>query len=81
MWFYDSWAIMCMIPCGFVPAFHRADPEQSLSRCLISLSLSPPSPSLSGFWNKPSLHQNGLNKHRAPQSCTKREPVQVGQRD
>lgn len=36
-------------------------PEQSVLQCLRSLL---------GFWKRPSLHQNGLNKHWAPQMPT-----------
>lgn len=42
-------------------AFDRVYPEHSVPRGLLSLL---------GFWNKPSLHQNGLNKHWAPQMPT-----------
>ncbi|TNN82943.1 hypothetical protein EYF80_006900 [Liparis tanakae] len=43
--------------------YMKEHPEQSVSQCLFSLL---------GFWNKLPLHQNGLNKHRAPQMPTGR---------
>lgn len=67
VWVYNSWAIMQRIAFGLVFwLLTERSPEQSVS-------------SLLGFWNKPSLRQNGLNKHWTPQSCSECEPVQVGQ--